>query len=163
MSEVIRAVAPRLVEALRGVVSVAFEHEPGEAGSAEALHATRIAAKRLRYELEIVAPYLENEGTDLLRTLKKVQDALGRFHDDAVLDETLHQAAERASARERPELAKELARIRGVRRHVLGREEHTVTRQLRELAEQEFPATLARSLEEAGVPEAADEKQNVSA
>jgi CHAD domain-containing protein len=160
MSEVIQAVAPRLVETLREVVAVASEHAPGEPGSAEALHAARIAAKRLRYELEIVAPYLENEGADVLRTLKKMQDGLGRFHDDAVLDETLNEAAELATTRELPHLARELVRIRGVRRRVLGREEHAVIRQLRALAEQEFPVSLARALARAS---AADEQQSVSA
>jgi CHAD domain-containing protein len=57
----------------------------GQIYAPEALHLVRIAAKKLRYSLEIadesgVAPCAET-----VRTIKRVQDTLGRLHDLQVL------------------------------------------------------------------------------
>lgn len=56
------------------------------------LHPARIAAKRLRYALEVVAP-LDPGIRPLLRLLRAFQDAAGDFHDLAELAATVNAAA----------------------------------------------------------------------
>lgn len=45
------------------------------------LHDMRIAAKRLRYALELTAPAFGLEAREVARTLKQLQDVLGEIHD----------------------------------------------------------------------------------
>ena len=45
------------------------------------LHAMRIAAKRLRYTMEIFAPIYPGELKSYLQTVRKIQDMLGELHD----------------------------------------------------------------------------------
>lgn len=47
----------------------------------EELHAMRIAAKRLRYTLEIFRPLVGEEAAGFVEKLKKLQDLLGEIHD----------------------------------------------------------------------------------
>ena len=47
----------------------------------EALHDMRIAAKRLRYVLEMTRPALGPEAAKQARTAKRLQDLLGQIHD----------------------------------------------------------------------------------
>lgn len=47
----------------------------------EALHRMRIAAKRLRYALEILAPILDHDFKPAIAALKELQDRLGEIHD----------------------------------------------------------------------------------
>ena len=47
----------------------------------EELHSMRIAAKRLRYTLEVFRPVLGEKAADLLGQLKEMQDLLGEIHD----------------------------------------------------------------------------------
>ncbi|ACL74246.1 conserved hypothetical protein [Thioalkalivibrio sulfidiphilus HL-EbGr7] len=61
------------------------------------IHQARITAKRLRYLLEPLAPELDN-GQDLVRELKALQDIMGEIHDTQVLGAELSQAAEEAGA-----------------------------------------------------------------
>jgi hypothetical protein len=56
--------------------------DPGEV---EALHDTRIAAKRLRYLLEIMAPVLGEYAATAGKRCKDVQDLLGDVHDCDVM------------------------------------------------------------------------------
>lgn len=49
------------------------------------LHEVRIAVKKLRYALELVRELRGSRATTRLRTLKQVQDLLGRMHDLEVL------------------------------------------------------------------------------
>ena len=50
----------------------------------EGLHAMRIAAKRLRYTVEIFLPLLGERGRELLDETRSLQSLLGRLHDDDV-------------------------------------------------------------------------------
>ena len=80
-----------------------------------------------RYQLEIVVPYLGSGGEDAVKRLRAMQDKLGDFHDDTVLDDTLRAAAiGRASERDRPLLASELRAFRKARRRALLRDERAV-------------------------------------
>ena len=51
------------------------------------LHQLRIAGKRLRYRVELLAELGENKAKPLVETLKELQNALGDWHDRSVLIE----------------------------------------------------------------------------
>jgi CHAD domain-containing protein len=51
----------------------------------DALHRLRIAGKRLRYRLELLAELGENSAKEKVKTLKALQDQLGDWHDRHVL------------------------------------------------------------------------------
>lgn len=62
-------------------------------------HALRIAAKKLRYTVELFAPLLASDTAEQIAELKDLQDTLGALHDRDVLADLL--AWERAQALER--------------------------------------------------------------
>ena len=49
------------------------------------LHQMRIAAKRLRYTLELAAPYFGPDVAAAIREVKNLQELLGTIHDADVL------------------------------------------------------------------------------
>ena len=75
----VRIVTVRLQE-LRSFVPRALD--PAEI---ETLHDMRIAAKRLRYVLELTEPALGRPAADGARTARKIQDLLGEIHDCDVM------------------------------------------------------------------------------
>ncbi|MBY0278533.1 CHAD domain-containing protein, partial [Candidatus Binatia bacterium] len=122
IAALLEALAPAVLEEARDVALAEPPVEIGTPRSAEALHRVRIAAKKLRYTLEIVAPYLGDGGSAAVKRLRGVQEHLGDFHDDCVLDDTLRPAYERAQERGRPLLAAELRALRATRRRALLRD-----------------------------------------
>jgi CHAD domain-containing protein len=72
----IEARIARRASALADTVS-----EAGTLYLVERLHAVRIAAKKLRYALELSADVTRRRSTPELRLLRRVQDTLGRLHD----------------------------------------------------------------------------------
>ena len=76
----------------------AIEHA-GQIYAPEGLHEVRIAAKKLRYALEIADESGAVSCKEPLRTIKRVQDALGRLHDLQILQH--HVAAVGAAPRHR--------------------------------------------------------------
>lgn len=66
----------------------------GQMYAPERLHDVRIAAKKLRYGLELAADSGVKAAAPLVRRIKRVQDLLGRLHDMQVLQE--HIAAVQA-------------------------------------------------------------------
>jgi len=62
------------------------------------LHAMRIAAKRLRYTLEVFAPIYPGEMKSALQAIRKVQEALGDIHDCDVWTTFLPQFLEEEQA-----------------------------------------------------------------
>lgn len=53
------------------------------------LHAVRVAAKKLRYAMEIVREMKRSRATARIRQLKRLQDLLGRMHDlEILIDQT---------------------------------------------------------------------------
>lgn len=82
-----REVLPRLIrkdwKRLRRSMR-AVEADHGGAGHAEALHAVRKAAKRLRYAAETLQPVDAPAARRLSRRAKKVQSLLGRHRDTVV-------------------------------------------------------------------------------
>jgi CHAD domain-containing protein len=153
----------RLLDAIAGPVvqeatDVCFASLPEEVGTtrgAEALHAVRIAAKKLRYTLEIVSPYLGDGGVAAVKRLRAAQDKLGDFHDDTVLDDVLRPEIERARERGRPLLGGELRALRTSRRRALLRDERAVRAALIELRDDDFVGLVRAALVAAGadVPE----------
>ncbi len=87
-----RIVAVRLEE-LRSFAGAA--HDPAEV---EALHDMRIAAKRLRYVLEITEPALGPSARQGAKTAKRLQDLLGEIHDCDVMLPRVRAHTERLRA-----------------------------------------------------------------
>jgi len=139
------ALALRVVRRARRLEK-AIEHA-GQIYAPEALHLVRIAAKKLRYSLEIADESGAAPCKETLKTIKRVQDTLGRLHDLQVLQH--HVAAVGAAPRARrgiPDAGLEaLSRlIEDECRHLHGRYVASLP-QLREAAEaarRDVPARL---------------------
>jgi CHAD domain-containing protein len=71
--------------------------EAGHMYAPDRLHAVRISAKKLRYTLELAADSGVRQAAPHLRTLKRVQEMLGKLHDLQVLE--THVAAVQAESR----------------------------------------------------------------
>jgi CHAD domain-containing protein len=78
-----KALAERLVK--RADNLRAAMGEAGQIFAPDRLHQVRIAAKKLRYALEIAAESGTRTARRLVTTLKRTQDTLGRLHDLQVL------------------------------------------------------------------------------
>ena len=63
--------------------------EAGPLYVSERVHEVRIAAKKLRYALELASETGEADTSDAVARLKTVQDSLGRLHDIEILQELL--------------------------------------------------------------------------
>jgi CHAD domain-containing protein len=70
------------------------------------LHNMRIAAKRLRYTLELFAPTLGPEALKLLKIAEDIQEQIGLIHDCDVLLPLLHATLEKEMNRERKQALK---------------------------------------------------------
>jgi len=63
-----------------------FAHAIGDPAQDKNLHNMRIAAKRLRYTLEMFRPALTDDGPPLIDVVKELQERIGAIHDADVLD-----------------------------------------------------------------------------
>jgi CHAD domain-containing protein len=76
-----------LDDALRKIIAVrvaelySFEHAVHDPDAVDDLHDMRIAAKRLRYVLEMSEPVFGRPAADGAKRAKKLQDVLGEIHD----------------------------------------------------------------------------------
>jgi CHAD domain-containing protein len=104
--------ARRLDRAIKGA---------GQIYAPEALHQVRIAAKKLRYAVEIAHESGAAPALATVRTLKRVQETLGRLHDLQVLQH--HVAAVAAAPRDAPDVPLSVLarRIEDECRHLHGR------------------------------------------
>lgn len=98
-----RIVKTRLEE-LRSFAPAALE-----AGASREQHDMRIAAKRLRYVLEIIGFCLGNEAEEARHRARDLQDVLGELHDCDVM---LPRVAAHVEERSAPELAPGLEQLR---------------------------------------------------
>jgi CHAD domain-containing protein len=78
-----QALSARLLKRARRLQS-AIDHA-GQMYAPERLHDVRIAAKKLRYGVELAADSGVKSATPLVARIKRVQDLLGRLHDMQVL------------------------------------------------------------------------------
>lgn len=83
--------------------------EAGPMYVSERVHEVRIAAKKLRYALELASETGEADTAEPVARLKKVQDSLGRLHDIEILQELL-RSIDLPAQREEP-WAEELAAL----------------------------------------------------
>ena len=117
-----KALAARLLQRSRRL-TIAMD-EAGHMYAPERLHAVRIAAKKLRYGLELAVDSGLRQAAPHVRAIKRAQDMLGKLHDLQVLE--THVAAVQAEpqsgrARSR-EALEDLARhIEDRCRHLHGR------------------------------------------
>jgi len=94
----------KLIDRLNGLL-------PRTALSLHDSHQTRIAARRLRYALELLHPFLAGEVAGLIKLLTHLQDHLGAINDDATAIQhlmTLMEACHEPSLL--PELQQQLER-----------------------------------------------------
>jgi len=78
-----------LVKRERGIESLAAEARNEE--NVEALHRMRLAFKKYRYSVEILAPFLPSVTAETLKRLHAFQTLLGDIHDlDVLLEEAEH-------------------------------------------------------------------------
>ncbi len=83
--------ARRIIRARLAELSIWAQYVQDEQRAREQ-HQLRIAAKRLRYTLELFKDYLPEQASDAIKDLKGVQDALGLLHDCDVLIVILRSA-----------------------------------------------------------------------
>lgn len=77
-----------------------------------ALHRLRIAGKRLRYLIEVLLALRMAGAARLVRTLTRLQDALGELHDLVVMEDLLIAAAARPEVfKQHPEFGATLTRL----------------------------------------------------
>jgi CHAD domain-containing protein len=68
----------------------------GQTPSNDALHRTRIQAKRARYATELASKQLGNDGRRLISAAKRFQDVVGAHQDAVVAEERIRLAVRRA-------------------------------------------------------------------
>ncbi len=90
-----KALASRLLTRSRRLTDAM--NEAGNMYAPDRLHAVRIAAKKLRYGLELAADSGLKQAAPHVRTIKRAQDMLGKLHDLQVLQ--IHVAAVQAEPR----------------------------------------------------------------
>jgi len=129
-----KALAARLLKRARAL-SAAMD-DAGHVYAPERLHTVRIAAKKLRYGLELAADSAVKEAAPHVRTIKRAQDMLGKLHDLQVLQEHVAavQAGPPSTRPQSREALEDLARhIEDQCRHLHGRYV-ALTPMLREMA-----------------------------
>ena len=95
----LRASAPVVLVRLQELLDLAESSRESE--NVEALHDLRIAAKRLRYTLEIFAPTLGPDAAATLSAVEALQERLGAIHDLDVRRGLLEKATVHERAREK--------------------------------------------------------------
>lgn len=78
---------------------LAYEIYVNQPDRIEELHAMRIAAKRLRYTMEVFGPLYKSDFKQLLKSVKKIQTILGDIHDCDVWIDYLPKFLEEEKAR----------------------------------------------------------------
>jgi CHAD domain-containing protein len=111
--------AARRIVAVRTAELYAFVPEALDEHAVTAMHDMRIAAKRLRYVLELVGFCLGDVGPEAQQRARELQDVLGEIHDCDVMLERIAASREQdpagfdaLAARFRDERARQVARFR---------------------------------------------------
>ena len=113
--------AARRIAAVRTAELYAFVPEALDEHAVTAMHDMRIAAKRLRYVLELVGFCLGEVGAEAQQRARELQEVLGEIHDCDVMLERIAASRERdpegfdaLAARFRAERARQFASFRGL-------------------------------------------------
>jgi CHAD domain-containing protein len=146
VEDLARAVAADVIATAHRLLDSPLPEEEGTGEAREALHRVRIAAKKLRYVLEILTPSLSPAGKKLVPRLRRLQDRIGDFHDDVVLDDMLAEARTQATSKERPRLAAEIGRLRTARRRSLLADERACRREIAALRAEGFAEAVEAAL-----------------
>ena len=146
----LHAHAARLLDGVRDVLRLPIAPSGTVAGM-EGLHRVRIAAKKLRYELEVLAPLLGDAGRGLLKALRSLQADIGSFHDDAVLEAALDEVLTRCLDRGQSLLASTLAELRVELQRNIERQEQSARSALSALRAGGFGGDFKAALLEGGV------------
>jgi CHAD domain-containing protein len=100
----VKADSPYVYERARAAIALRLEEFLAYEGcvrrpeQVEELHAMRIAAKRLRYTMEVFAPLYEDNLKEPLKATRAAQDVLGDIHDCDVWGQYLPQFTEEEHA-----------------------------------------------------------------
>jgi hypothetical protein len=97
----LRASAPVLMVRLQEMLDLALS--VNDPANVIPLHDMRIAAKRLRYTLELFTPVMNPGADKLLAVIEEVQERIGSIHDCDVLFPLLQDTIEQETERERKE------------------------------------------------------------
>jgi CHAD domain-containing protein len=95
-----QALATRLLKRAKRLAAAI--DQAGQLYAPEHLHQVRIAAKKLRYGLELAADAGVAGSAGLVRTLRRTQDTLGRLHDLQVLQSQVAAAQAAPAGRSTP-------------------------------------------------------------
>ena len=113
--------AARRIVAVRTAELYAFVPEALDEHAVTAMHDMRIAAKRLRYVLELVGFAIGEVGPEAQQRAKELQEVLGEIHDCDVMLERIASSRDRdpegfdaLAARFRAERAKQFAAFRAL-------------------------------------------------
>jgi CHAD domain-containing protein len=87
--------AARRIVAVRTAELYAFVPEALDEHAVTAMHDMRIAAKRLRYVLELIGFCLGDVGPEAQRRARELQDVLGEIHDCDVMLERIAASRDR--------------------------------------------------------------------
>jgi CHAD domain-containing protein len=145
-------VAAAVLRRTRGVLGLPVLAETGTVESTEALHRVRVAGKKVRYMIEILAPHMPNSGRPLVERLSCLQDRLGLFHDDAVLDAMFHGEIGRLEARGQVLLASQLKSCRCRLGDEMARRESAARSAIAALADDDCAEQVRVAMLDAGVP-----------
>jgi CHAD domain-containing protein len=108
------------------VAAPAAPEPPPSAAPAEDVHGLRVAAKLLRYTLELAEPLGLDVPGSVAKDFKKLQDALGLWHDFVVLtDEMLRAATDAGLPAGRPDV---FAEVLGLAQVCWGKSEQSLNR-----------------------------------
>jgi len=91
----------------------AHEKSAGSHATSSALHELRISIKKLRYALELVAPLLGKDQSELIMRAESLQELLGTHHDLVVISGLVDAERKDLEARGRKTLPFGLALLRG--------------------------------------------------
>ncbi len=153
IDDLITALSEQVTTCASSIVETKIPGAHGSREASETLHDIRISAKKLRYQLEIIAPYRGAKAAELVDTLKGLQEHLGEFHDDSVLDELLAENITRQAARARPLLVAELRRLRTARGAALRRDERACRSTLENLRVSGFARAVAEIVAPPPIPQ----------
>jgi CHAD domain-containing protein len=147
LQELVSEWIAELMDLTRRSITNEVEAQPTREAELASLHQKRIAAKKLRYALEIASELPATRVGPLVKELKHLQEVLGRLHDEDVLVSWLRLQEERERRRERPLMATEIHGLVQRRLRILSRHQRAAHEALRTLRESDYGIRIGQMLE----------------